>query len=242
MEDNKNIRRGICRNYGDCDKAGSKEIIEVGQGESFECPECHSPLTEVNEQGKVISKDKPKGKKKRSKISPVVYIVGAVILILLGFVIWYICQQSAKPKDGPEDEGRSIEQPVPGRGTGSGIDSLGPDTITAPQPAPEPDPKPAPEPKPQPVPQPTTTTPQPTTTVHKLSYGTWKGGWKNGQPHGEGTMTYSVETVIDSRDSKGRVAQPGEYIIGEWDNGHLVHGRWFKNDQSKERIVIGKAG
>ncbi len=236
MEDNKNIRRGICRNYGDCDKAGSKEIIEIGQGEPFECPECHSPLTEVNEQGKVISKDKPKGKKKRSKISPVIYIVGAVILILLGFVIWWICQPSAPVVDnGGEEEG--IEQPVPS--PEPPIDSLETDTITPPQPEPEPVVEPESKPKPEPKTQPA---PQPQTSVHKLSYGTWKGGWKNGQPHGEGTMTYSVETVIDSRDSKGRVAQPGEYVIGEWDNGHLVHGRWFKNDQSKERIVIGKAG
>lgn len=76
----------------------------------------------------------------------------------------------------------------------------------------------------------------------RLSYGTWNGGMKNGQPHGNGTMTYSTSRTIDSRDPKGRVAQPGEYIVGEWDNGHLVQGRWFKNDGSKEAVIIGKAG
>ncbi|MDE5822068.1 MAG: hypothetical protein K2H63_06265 [Paramuribaculum sp.] len=78
--------------------------------------------------------------------------------------------------------------------------------------------------------------------THRLSYGTWNGGMKNGQPHGNGTMTYSTSRTIDSRDPKGRVAQPGEYIVGEWDNGHLVQGRWFKNDGSKEAVIIGKAG
>ena len=74
----------------------------------------------------------------------------------------------------------------------------------------------------------------------KLSYGTWTGGWKNGNPHGTGTLTYSVSKTIDSRDSKGRIAKPGEYIVGEWDNGHLVQGRWFKKDGTKEVIIIGK--
>lgn len=77
---------------------------------------------------------------------------------------------------------------------------------------------------------------------HKLPYGSWTGGWKNGQPHGSGTMTYSTSHTIDTRDPKQRVAQPREYVVGEWDNGHLVQGRWFKNDGSKEAIIIGKAG
>ena len=81
-----------------------------------------------------------------------------------------------------------------------------------------------------------------TSSTHKLSYGSWNGGMKNGQPHGNGTMTYSTSRTIDSRDPKGRVAQPGEYIVGEWDNGHLVQGRWFKKDGSKEAVIIGKAG
>ncbi|MBD5264624.1 MAG: hypothetical protein HDS48_03715 [Bacteroides sp.] len=227
MED-KNIRKGICKNYGECDKASSKEIIDVGQGEPFECPECHQPLTEVDANGKPINKPtgngKGKGKGKKSKISPIVYIVGAVIAILLGFVVWYACQpteveQVVVPQPQPQPQPEPEPQPQP-----------------EPEPLPEPDPKPVADPKPAPKPQPQTDA------VHKLSYGTWKGGWRNGKPHGQGTLTYSVETVIDSRDPKGRVAQPGEYIIGEWDNGHLVNGRWFKNDKNNESIIIGKAG
>lgn len=81
-----------------------------------------------------------------------------------------------------------------------------------------------------------------TSSTHRLSYGSWNGKMKNGQPHGTGTMTYSTSHTIDSRDTKGRVAQPGEYIVGEWDNGHLVQGRWFKKDGTKEAVIIGKAG
>lgn len=79
------------------------------------------------------------------------------------------------------------------------------------------------------------------TTSHKLSYGTWTGGWKNGKPHGTGTLTYSTSKTIDSQDPKSRVAQSGEYIVGEWDNGHLVQGRWFKKNGTKEVVIIGKA-
>ena len=90
--------------------------------------------------------------------------------------------------------------------------------------------------------KPSATKTESTSSTHKLSYGTWNGSLKNGEPHGNGTMTYSISRTIDSRDSKGRIAQPGEYIVGEWDNGHLVQGRWFKNDGSKEAVIIGKAG
>lgn len=75
----------------------------------------------------------------------------------------------------------------------------------------------------------------------RLDYADWNGGWKNGQPHGTGTMTYKEEHLIDSRDPKGRTAQPGESVTGEWSDGHLVMGRWTKSDGSKESIIIGKS-
>lgn len=83
--------------------------------------------------------------------------------------------------------------------------------------------------------------PTPQTNTGSLSYGTWNGGWKNGEPHGIGTMTYTESHLIDSRDPQGRVASPGESVMGEWSNGHLVMGKWFKNDGSSESIIIGKS-
>lgn len=78
--------------------------------------------------------------------------------------------------------------------------------------------------------------------THNLGYATWTGSMRSGKPHGNGTMTYSASHRIDPRDSKARTAQKGEYVIGEWSNGNLVQGRWFKDDGSKEVIIIGKAG
>ena len=74
-----------------------------------------------------------------------------------------------------------------------------------------------------------------------LDYGKWSGAWKNGQPNGTGTMTYTKEHLIDSRDPKKRVAQPGDYIIGEFSNGRLVQGKWFDaSNNVKGSIIIGK--
>ena len=74
-----------------------------------------------------------------------------------------------------------------------------------------------------------------------LDYGTWSGAWKNGQPNGTGTMTYTKEHLIDSRDPKKRVAQPGDYIIGEYSNGRLVQGKWYDaSNNVKGSIIIGK--
>ena len=74
-----------------------------------------------------------------------------------------------------------------------------------------------------------------------LDYGKWSGAWKNGQPNGTGTMTYTKERLIDSRDPKKRVAQPGDYIIGEFSNGRLVQGKWYDaSNNVKGSIIIGK--
>ena len=80
---------------------------------------------------------------------------------------------------------------------------------------------------------PKTTTPQP------KGY-TWSGELKNGKAHGTGTYTYKVETLIDKRDPQKRVAKAGDYIIGEYNNGKLVQGRWYdKNNNIKGSIIIG---
>lgn len=73
-----------------------------------------------------------------------------------------------------------------------------------------------------------------------LGYGTFTGPIKNGQPNGSGTLRYTSSHLIDSRDPKGRVALPGDYVIGEWKNGKLIQGRWYNSvNNSKGAIIIG---
>jgi len=75
----------------------------------------------------------------------------------------------------------------------------------------------------------------------QLSYGKWTGGTKNGKPHGtQITFTFTTSHQIDSRDPKKRIANAGDYIIGEYDNGRLVQGRWYKSSGGFESVMIGK--
>lgn len=70
----------------------------------------------------------------------------------------------------------------------------------------------------------------------------FSGALKNGYPHGTGTMTFKAERKIDLHDQKGRTAKAGDYLIGEWDQGHLIQARWYDSANNlKETIVLGKA-
>ena len=71
-----------------------------------------------------------------------------------------------------------------------------------------------------------------------LGYATFKGSWPNDV---NGRMVFTSSHVIDSKDPKKRVAEAGDYVIGEWSDGHLVQGIWYGADnQVKGSIIIGK--
>ena len=71
-----------------------------------------------------------------------------------------------------------------------------------------------------------------------LGYATFKGSWPNDV---NGRMVFTSSHVIDSKDPKGRVAEAGDYVIGEWSDGHLVQGIWYGADnQVKGSVIIGK--
>ncbi len=73
-----------------------------------------------------------------------------------------------------------------------------------------------------------------------LGYAQWTGKMKNGLPHDtQGTLKFKSRHIIDSRDPKQRVAGAGDRVIGEFENGHLVQGRWYKTDGNVESIIIG---
>lgn len=75
-----------------------------------------------------------------------------------------------------------------------------------------------------------------------LGYATFKGNLKNGVPDDvNGRLVFNSSHVIDSKDPKGRVAEPGDYVIGEFSEGHLVQGIWYGADNVvKGSIIIGK--
>ena len=75
-----------------------------------------------------------------------------------------------------------------------------------------------------------------------MGYATYKGVLVSGKPHGvNGRMVYKTSHLIDSRDPKARYAEPGDYVIGEYYDGHLVQGIWYDaNNQVKGSIIIGR--
>lgn len=222
------MKTGKCENHnytdpktdetGDCPKcaSGEKIRVEVKRPSDFCCPVCGERLTPIKEG-----------------LPLWIWVAGGAVVAAI--IITVICLAMG----GKAEEEQAVAEPAAVTETV---------TDTAASAAEEAVPEPAKEDVPAVVEEKTPAKEKPQTEPtqasgsHKLPYGTWSGGWKNGQPHGNGTMTYSKSHVIDSRDPNGREAQAGEYVIGEWDNGHLVHGRWFKNDNTKESIIIGKAG
>lgn len=73
----------------------------------------------------------------------------------------------------------------------------------------------------------------------QLSYGTWTGELRYGQPHGQGTLKYTEQRLISQFDPKGTVAHPGDYVIGEFDSGQLISGRLYRVDGSTVDIATG---
>ncbi len=61
----------------------------------------------------------------------------------------------------------------------------------------------------------------------KLDYGKYIGESKNGKPHGQGSLVYTKEHIINKHDVKKRKAQPGEYIQGQFVNGEITIGKHF---------------
>ena len=124
------------------------------------------------------------------------------------------------------------------------------DTIPVSQPVPEPAKKDSPsvqqivvkpEPQPQPTPTPSPTPePEPVSTVKDFGYAVWHGSLRKGKPDGEGKMVFKKTHIIDSYDPEKLEAESGDYVIGIYENGHLVSGKWYDASGNKKKsIYIG---
>jgi len=93
----------------------------------------------------------------------------------------------------------------------------------------------APKPAATPSPKPATAS---ASGSKNLGYATFKGSWPNDV---NGRMVFKTSHIIDSKDPKKRVAEAGDYVIGEWSEGHLVQGIWYGADNTvKGSVIIGK--
>lgn len=220
-EDRMRFRYGKCLNDEKCEKGKSREIIEVPRHKEFVCPECGKKLVDC-------------APPKRKSKTPVIAVGAVIVAAAIGAGIWWMC----KPSD--ENMKTTIAEEVKDTETDTttiGQDSIQEEQVTS---------VPVVEQKAIAVEKKEAKTSvadsQPASSEHKLSYGVWKGGWKNGQPHDtHGTMKYTSNHLIDSRDPKQRMAEPGDYVIGEWANGKLVQGVWYDSSNTvKGSILIGQ--
>lgn len=69
-----------------------------------------------------------------------------------------------------------------------------------------------------------------------LGYGTWKGGIKNGRPHGRGRLTFSESHTVDRNTSYKAAA--GDYFVANYDNGSLVSGKLYDADGNLLKTII----
>ena len=76
MATNNLVKKGQCINFGNCNKANAKEIIEVNFGDEFVCHECGFELVEI--------KNTPPSSKK------LIIIAAAALIIIAGIVLFFV--------------------------------------------------------------------------------------------------------------------------------------------------------
>lgn len=226
--------KGICKNFGECDLADSKEVQEVDKT-NFVCEECGKPLHLLD------SAKSSKGKRPDNN-KLIIIIAAVVVLIALIGGFYVLGQGDAKPE--PES---AVAAPVDNdsiKAAQQRADSIEAARVAAEQQRI----KDSLDAATKAVEQEKNKSkhgqnPQPTNSGTKdLGYAIFKGTLKNGKPDAvNGRLIFKVAHLIDSRDSKQRMAEAGDYIIGEFSEGHLVQGIWYSADnQVKGSVIIGK--
>lgn len=213
--------KGMCRNE-DCEMC---DQIQEAEKSNFKCEKCGKDLIPF---GNKTSESSGGPNKKLIAI-----LVGvAVILAIIGCII----AMSGSGEEGPKQEPVTVA-PVDSdsikvaqmtaenqrlKDSLAAVEAVATEKVDAPaeKAAPAPAPKPAAGSR-----------------SKDLGYATFKGSWPNDV---NGRMVFKSSHVIDSKDPKKRVAEAGDYVIGEWVDGHLVQGIWYGADnQVKGSVMIG---
>lgn len=227
-------RKGICRNVGACSMANKVQIITDDDAE-FICSECESELEKVVE--KAAEGDDEELKKKRQKRLISIGVLSIILLAIIGGIIAMSGSGEETPKQEPVTvvpvDSDSIKAAQMAAENQRLKDSLAAVEAANAKKQEQPTEKPAAAPAPTPKPA------KPAASGSKnLGYATFKGSWPNDV---NGRMEFKSSHVIDSKDPKGRVAEAGDYVIGEWADGHLVQGIWYGADnQVKGSVIIGR--
>ena len=228
--------KGVCHNYDNCDMAADKVVQEV-EKTNFVCEECGKPLYPVEDKGGA------KNPNQKRLITLIGLIVGVIVLIA-GIVCAIIFGVKSSRNKAEQCRLAAIEQARLDSIAKVEADSLAAVKLAEEQAAEaarlEAEAAAAAEAARLAEEQAKQEKKQPATKGGTIDYGKWSGAWKNGKPHGTGTMRYTKEHLIDSRDPQKRTAVKGDYIIGEFANGKLVQGIWYDSANNvKGSIIIG---
>ena len=216
-------RYGICLN-DNCEKCKSKEVQEIPARKEFVCSECGKPLRECP----------PPKKGGNTKLIGI--IAGVVVLLaIIGCIIVFSGGSEEKPTPAPvpevkenTDSIKAAQEAAEQQRIKDGLDAVAAAEAAKKQEA---------EKKTEPAPA-AQKPAKPASGSKNLGYATFKGSWPNDV---NGRMVFNSSHVIDSKDPKKRVAEAGDYVIGEWADGHLVQGIWYGSDnQVKGSVIIGR--
>lgn len=218
--------KGMCRNE-DCEMCNQ---IQEAEKSNFKCEKCGKDLIPF---GNKTSESSGGPNKKLIGI-----IVGVVVLLaIIGGIIAMSGSGEETPKQKPVTvapvdsdsikaaqmaaENQRLKDSLAAVEAANAEKKEAPIKETQPAPAPKPAPNPAAK-----------------SGSKNLGYATFKGSWPNDV---NGRMVFTSSHVIDSKDPKKRVAEAGDYVIGEWADGHLVQGIWYGADnQVKGSVIIGR--
>lgn len=227
--------KGVCHNYDNCDMAADKVVQEV-EKTNFVCEECGKPLYPVEDKGGI------KNPNQKRLITLIGLIVG-VIIVIAGIACGIIFGVKSSRNKAEQRRIAAIEQAHLDSIAKVEADSLAAVKLAEEQAAEaarlEAEAAAAAEAARMAEEQAKNEKKQAVATG-SIDYGKWSGAWKNGKPNGTGTMRYTKEHLIDSRDPQKRTAVKGDYIIGEFANGKLVQGIWYDSANNvKGSIIIG---
>ena len=213
--------KGMCRNE-DCEMC---DQIQEAEKSNFKCEKCGKDLIPFGNKT-----SEPGGGPNKKLIGIIAGVV--VLLAIIGCIIAFSGGSEEKPAPTPVPEVKentdSIKAAQEAAEQQRIKDSL--DAVAAAEAAK----KQEAEKKTEPAP----VEPKPASGSKNLGYATFKGSWPNDV---NGRMVFTSSHVIDSKDPKKRVAEAGDYVIGEWADGHLVQGIWYGSDnQVKGSVIIGR--
>lgn len=204
------FKYGICLN-DECPKCKAKEVQQIAMRKDFVCSECGKELRECPPP------------KKGGKMP--IYIGAGVLVAALTVGVCVFAfgdNEEKKPAEASVDSTAVVEK----------VDTV-PATKEAEvvkeevvEPVAEEEPVTKSEPSVPVVNKPATLSSSSSGTL-RLSYGSYIGATKNGYPHGQGKLTYSTSRQINRNDMKGRTANAGDYVIGEFYNGFVVYGKHY---------------